>query len=174
MPEIPGTRKYVTLSDKLVLANMNIASEQIDVAVSCPNNVSTSGPTITASEQINLAVSCPVVRMSGPIDLFFSKYQEFNYDPHSRVWTEFRRLCGFFGWLKGSPAENAARDLFRQALVDEFGAIYGENDEKVDVLQQLCRKLEIDPIPQSITACKKVRFRKVYMCLEFSVQVLTS
>ncbi|KAG6116485.1 hypothetical protein E4U13_001816 [Claviceps humidiphila] len=130
-------------------------SEQIDVAVSCPNNVSTSGPTIAASEQINLAVSCPVVRMSGPIDLFFSQYQEFNYDPHSRVWTEFRRLCGFFAWLKGSPAENAARNLFRQALVDEFGAIYGENDEKVDVLQQLCRKLEIDPIPQSITACKK-------------------
>ncbi|KAG6091189.1 hypothetical protein E4U30_007949 [Claviceps sp. LM220 group G6] len=167
-------------------------SEQIDVAVSCPNNVSMSGPvdiasehinlavtcpavstsvpTIVASEHIDLAVSCPVVRVSGPIDLFFSQYQEFNYDPHSRVWTEFRRLCGFFGWLKGSPAENAARNLFQQALVDEFGAIYGENDEQLDVLQQLCRKLEIDPIPQSITACKKVG----YVSLEFSVHVLTS
>ncbi|KAG6076625.1 hypothetical protein E4U15_005006 [Claviceps sp. LM218 group G6] len=134
--------------------SVDIASEQIDLAVSCPT-VSTSGPAIVASEHIDLAVRCPVVRMSGPIDVFFSKYQDFDYDPHSRVWTEFRRLCSFFGWLKGNPKENAARNLFQQALVDEFGAIYGENDEKLDVLQQLCRKLEIDPIPQSITACKK-------------------
>ncbi|KAG6030202.1 hypothetical protein E4U19_000557 [Claviceps sp. Clav32 group G5] len=96
-----------------------------------------------------------VVRTAGPIDRFFNRYNQFEYDPHSEAWGEFHRLCDFFGWLKGSREENAARNLFRQALVDEFGAIYGENDEKLDVLQQLCRKLDIDPIPQSITACKK-------------------
>ncbi|KAG6182522.1 hypothetical protein E4U23_006467 [Claviceps purpurea] len=96
-----------------------------------------------------------IVRTAGPIDRFFNWYDQFGYDPHSQVWNEYNRLCGFFGWLKGSPEENAARNLFRQALVDEFGAIYGENDDKLDVLQQLCRKVEIDPIPQSITACKK-------------------
>ncbi|KAG6091188.1 hypothetical protein E4U31_007316 [Claviceps sp. LM219 group G6] len=92
---------------------------------------------------------------NGPMDRFFQRYDQFDYDPHSEVWGEFRHLCGFFGWLRNSPEENAARNLFQQALVDEFGAIYGENDEQLDVLQQLCRKLEIDPIPQSITACKK-------------------
>ncbi|KAG5939810.1 hypothetical protein E4U60_000742 [Claviceps pazoutovae] len=90
----------------------------------------------------------------GPIALFFGRYQQFNYDPHSKVWDEFNRLANFFHWQEGSK-KNKARNLFRQALVDEFGANYGESDNKLDVLQRLCQKLEIDPMPQSITACKK-------------------
>ncbi|KAG6145213.1 hypothetical protein E4U28_001775 [Claviceps purpurea] len=133
---------------------VDIVSEQIDLAVSCPI-VSTSGPTIIAPEHIDLAVSCPVVRMAGPIDLFFSTYQQFNYDPHSKVWDEFNRLAKFYHWQKGSEEGKKARNLFRQALVDEFGANYGESDNKLDVLQRLCEKLEITPMPQSITACKK-------------------
>ncbi|KAG6157968.1 hypothetical protein E4U37_006633 [Claviceps purpurea] len=90
-----------------------------------------------------------------PIDLFFSTYQQFNYDPHSKVWDEFNRLANFYHWQKGSEEGKKARNLFRQALVDEFGANYGESDNKLDVLQRLCEKLEITPMPQSITACKK-------------------
>ncbi|KAG6313640.1 hypothetical protein E4U22_000762 [Claviceps purpurea] len=102
----------------------------------------------------NLAVS-PIVRKSGPIDLFFSQYQQFNYDPHSEVWCEFNRMSNFFHWQKGSDKEKKARKLFRQALVDEFGAIYGEKDDKLDVLQLLCRKLKVDPLPQTLTDCRE-------------------
>ncbi|KAG5966808.1 hypothetical protein E4U57_001814 [Claviceps arundinis] len=72
-------------------------SEQIDAAVSCPI-VSTSGPTIAASEHINLSASCPVVEMSGPIDLFFNRVT--SPTVIRIVWSAFRRLCSFFGWLK--------------------------------------------------------------------------
>ncbi|KAG6053971.1 hypothetical protein E4U17_004207 [Claviceps sp. LM77 group G4] len=114
-----------------------------------------TSPVLETSEQIDVAVSCPAVRISGPIDLFFSQYHQFNYDPHSKVWREFNRMLNFFHWTVGSEKEKKARNLFRQALVDEFGANYGESDDKLDVLQRLCQKLEIEPMRQSITACKK-------------------
>ncbi|KAG6291594.1 hypothetical protein E4U09_003856 [Claviceps aff. purpurea] len=100
--------------------------------------------------------------LESPIDLFFSTYQQFNYDPHSKVWDEFNRLAKFYHWQKGSEEGKKARNLFRQALVDEFGANYGESDNKLDVLQRLCEKLEITPMPQSITACKKA-IKDVYV-----------
>ncbi|KAG6319390.1 hypothetical protein E4U22_004575 [Claviceps purpurea] len=121
-----------------------------------------TSPVLETPEHIDLAVSCPVVRMAGPIDLFFSTYQQFNYDPHSKVWDEFNRLAKFYHWQKGSEEGKKARNLFRQALVDEFGANYGESDNKLDVLQRLCEKLEITPMPQSITACKKA-IKDVYV-----------
>ncbi|KAG6116486.1 hypothetical protein E4U13_001817 [Claviceps humidiphila] len=98
----------------------------------------------------------PIVRTAGPMDLFFSRYSHFDYNPHSQVWSEYNRLCGYFRWGKGSPTEKTARKLFRQALVDEFGAIYGVDDNKLDVLQKLCEKLEINPLPQRIADCKEV------------------
>ncbi|KAG6289710.1 hypothetical protein E4U45_007537 [Claviceps purpurea] len=155
---VPETSEHIDVAVSCPNVSMSgpvdIASEQIDLAVSC-SIVSTSGPTIIAPEHIDLAVSCPVVRMAGPIDLFFSTYQQFNYDPHSKVWDEFNRLAKFYHWQQGSEEGKKARNLFRQALVDEFGANYGESDNKLDVLQRLCEKLEITPMPQSITACKK-------------------
>ncbi|KAG5943118.1 hypothetical protein E4U59_000653 [Claviceps monticola] len=97
-----------------------------------------------------------IVWTAGPMDLFFSRYNQFDYDPHSKVWSEYHRLCKFFGWNKGSTKEKTERKLFRQALVDEFGAIYGVDDNKLDVLQRLCEKLEINPLPQTLTDCKEV------------------
>ncbi|KAG5962290.1 hypothetical protein E4U58_003940 [Claviceps cyperi] len=95
------------------------------------------------------------ISTSRPMDQFFNRYSQFNYDPHSKAWSEFGRLAKFLRWKKGSKKENKAKNLFRQAMVDEFSANYGESDNKLDVLQRLCQKLEIYPMPQSITACKK-------------------
>ncbi|KAG6268084.1 hypothetical protein E4U48_004850 [Claviceps purpurea] len=107
----------------------------------------------TASPLVRTA--SPIVRTAGPMDLFFSRYSQFDYDPHSQVWSEYNRLCRYFRWDKGSPTEKTARKLFRQALVDEFGAIYGVDDNKLDVLQRLCEKLEINPLPQTLTDCRE-------------------
>ncbi|KAG5992481.1 hypothetical protein E4U52_002793 [Claviceps spartinae] len=124
--------------------------------------VRTAGPIVrTANPMVRTAdpivrTAGPIVRTAGPMDLFFSRYSHFDYNPHSQVWSEYNRLCGYFRWGKGSPTERTARKLFRQALVDEFGAIYGVDDNKLDVLQKLCEKLEINPLPQSIADCKEV------------------
>ncbi|KAG6165459.1 hypothetical protein E4U27_008388 [Claviceps purpurea] len=116
--------------------------------------VRTVGPLVrTASPLVRTA--SPLVRTAGPMDLFFSRYSQFDYDPHSQVWSEYNRLCRYFRWDKGSPTEKTARKLFRQALVDEFGAIYGVDDNKLDVLQRLCEKLEINPLPQTLTDCRE-------------------
>ncbi|KAG6034537.1 hypothetical protein E4U41_006513 [Claviceps citrina] len=96
-----------------------------------------------------------VVRIPGPIDLFFRRYNQFDYDPHGEAWAEYRRMTGFFHWKKDSEKERKANNLFREAVVAEFGALYGASEDKLDTLQRLCGKLEISPLPQSITACKK-------------------
>ncbi|KAG5966809.1 hypothetical protein E4U57_001815 [Claviceps arundinis] len=124
--------------------------------------VRTAGPMVRTADPVVRRASPivrtanPIVRTAGPMDLFFSRYSDFDYNPHSQVWSEYNRLCGYFRWDKGSPTEKTARKLFRQALVDEFGAIYGVDDNKLDVLQKLCEKLEINPLPQSIADCKEV------------------
>ncbi|KAG6064142.1 hypothetical protein E4U32_000488 [Claviceps aff. humidiphila group G2b] len=75
--------------------------------------------------------------------------------PNGEVWCEYNRMSNFFHWKKGNKKEKNARNLFKRALVDEFGAIYGEKDDRLDDLQLLCRKLEVDPLPQTITDCKE-------------------
>ncbi|KAG6053972.1 hypothetical protein E4U17_004208 [Claviceps sp. LM77 group G4] len=107
----------------------------------------------TASPLVRTA--SPIVKTTGPMDLFFSRYSQFDYNPRSQVWSEYDRLCEYFRWDKGSLTEKTARKLFRQALVDEFGAIYGVDDNKLNVLQRLCKRLEIHPLPRRITDCKK-------------------
>ncbi|KAG5996414.1 hypothetical protein E4U54_002570 [Claviceps lovelessii] len=90
-----------------------------------------------------------------PIDLFFGRYNQFAYNPHAESWSEYFRMCAFFRWTKHSKKERKVRTLFQDAIVAEFGALYGADENKLDTLQRLCGKLDIFPVPQSITSCKK-------------------
>ncbi|KAG5980258.1 hypothetical protein E4U55_004238 [Claviceps digitariae] len=100
-------------------------------------------------------VSNALVKVEGPIDLFFRRYSNFDYNPQAEAWTEFYRMCGYFGWYGNNKKQAKARGVFREAIVAQFGAQYGTDENKLDILQGLCEKLEISPIPLSITACKK-------------------
>lgn len=42
-------------------------------------------------------------------------------------------------------------------LAAEVHALYGTNDVKLHILQDLCRDAAVEPIPNTKTACKKVR-----------------
>ncbi|KAH0598160.1 hypothetical protein MHUMG1_04532 [Metarhizium humberi] len=89
------------------------------------------------------------------IGTFFAAYPDFDYEPTNEVWSEYRRLVKRYGWNTKSQEEKEANASFRIALVEQFGSIYGTDENKLEALQRLCGKLGIDPIPTSITACKK-------------------
>ncbi|KAK2589577.1 hypothetical protein QQS21_012746 [Conoideocrella luteorostrata] len=96
-----------------------------------------------------------LVKSQDPIVEFFAKYPNFAYDPHCETWSEYRRLVDFSGWKTFGKRERAANKLLREAIVAQFGRLYGTSENKLDTLQHLCDKLGINPVPQSITACKK-------------------
>ncbi|EHK50232.1 uncharacterized protein TrAtP1_007301 [Trichoderma atroviride] len=86
---------------------------------------------------------------------FFAVYCQFNYDPQEPSATAYSRLVAFYGWKTDSKKERKARKGFQKALADQFEQLYGHDDNKLDVLQILCGKIGISPVPNTITSCKK-------------------
>lgn len=95
-------------------------------------------------------------RACDPIGKFFARYNQFDYDAHSEAWSEYHRMTAFFNWKKDGKKERAANALFREAIVSQFELLYGVNENKLATLQLLCLKLEVLPVPGSVTSCKKV------------------
>lgn len=89
---------------------------------------------------------------------FFALYHQFEYDPQQGSRTAYNHLVAFFGWQNDSNKERKARERFQKALVGRFEQLYGADENKLEVLQSLCSKIGISPIPSTITACKKVCF----------------
>ncbi|EFY93808.1 hypothetical protein J3459_013025 [Metarhizium acridum] len=78
-----------------------------------------------------------MVKVDDHIGAFFSGYPDFDYEPTNEVWSEYRRLVKQYGWEPKSREENEANGAFRIALVKQFGRIYGTDDNRLEVLQQL-------------------------------------
>jgi hypothetical protein len=89
---------------------------------------------------------------------FFALYNQFDYDPQEASRAAYNRLVAFFGWKADSAKERKARERFQSALVGRFEQLYGADENKLEVLQTLCGKIGISPIPSTITACKNVCF----------------
>ncbi|KAL7924579.1 hypothetical protein ACQKWADRAFT_271065 [Trichoderma austrokoningii] len=86
---------------------------------------------------------------------FFALYNQFDYDPQEASRVAYNRLVAFFGWKKQSKQERKARERFQIAIVGRFEQLYGADENKLDILQTLCEKIGISPIPGTITSCKK-------------------
>jgi hypothetical protein len=52
----------------------------------------------------------------------------------------------------------AARRLLRNAIVEQFNSIYGEDVDNVDHWTYLCDILRITPRPEGLKACRDVGF----------------
>ncbi|KAG5919464.1 hypothetical protein E4U61_000850 [Claviceps capensis] len=70
----------------------------------------------------------------GPIKRFFQRYIQYNYEPNAPVWVEYDRMSETFRYKKGNKKDKKARTLLRQAIVDEFDAIYGEDKKQLAFL----------------------------------------
>lgn len=87
---------------------------------------------------------------------FFALYNQFEYNETEASRTAYNRLVAFFGWEADGKKERKAKERFQKALVAQFEQLYGADENKLDVLQTLCGKIGISPIPNTITSCKKV------------------
>ena len=84
---------------------------------------------------------------------YFAAYPNFDPDPHLPLLANFNRLAKAQGWGKKRRKEERPIYLLAQYAIHLGGISAG----KLQVWQGLCRELRLDPIPTSITQCKKVR-----------------
>lgn len=96
------------------------------------------------------------------LQAFFAKYPTFDYDSTTSVAAEYQRLRKHFGWknlkTQDDPrraAADRAKHQYQDALTLQFGATYGTED-KLENWQRLCEVLEVSPIPDDLSACRKV------------------
>jgi hypothetical protein len=90
-----------------------------------------------------------------PIAQFFARYVEFEWDQTGEIVAEFKRLCVHQRW--GAKKRNTARARLRDAIAEQFNAVYGSNINDLTSWQLLCTELRLDPPPGTITQCRKVR-----------------
>lgn len=97
---------------------------------------------------------------------YFAAYLTFNPEPYLPLLENFNRLAKAQGWRKKRREEERQAFLLGQYTIHLGGISTG----KLQKWQELCGELGVDPIPTSITQCKKVRgipFLSLFVCFEF-------
>ncbi|TEB28863.1 hypothetical protein FA13DRAFT_1735374 [Coprinellus micaceus] len=93
--------------------------------------------------------------MPSPLETFFAQYApQFQYDPLQAATEEFRRLVEVRGW--GGRRMHMARDQFKDALVQQFNASFGRDENSLTGWQALCEVIGIEPIPERVSEAKKI------------------
>jgi len=90
---------------------------------------------------------------------FFNKWPEFDYDREAEVITEFKRLCREKQWDQEERRD--VKDDLRDALVERFNEIYGTNENDLEAWKKLCKDVQVDPVPNTLDECKKVRIPQI-------------
>lgn len=91
---------------------------------------------------------------------FFNKWPEFDYQGEAELTREFWRLCREKQW--GQEERQEAKDDLRNAMVERFNEIYGTNEKELEAWKKLCRDVHVDPIPNTVAECQKVRNPRVF------------
>ncbi|MCJ1266101.1 hypothetical protein MMC22_005983 [Lobaria immixta] len=95
---------------------------------------------------------------SSPHD-YFAAYPNFIPEPHLPLLENFNRLANAQGWRKKRCHKE--RQIY---LLGQYTIHLGEiSTGKLQKWQNLCRELRVDPIPTSITKCKKVLKTNVHV-----------
>jgi hypothetical protein len=72
------------------------------------------------------------------------------------VSAQFYELCDTYGWERGDDERAAAYTEYGNALSQSFNDTYGTNANDLSSWQNLCRVLEMKPIPRILEACQDV------------------
>ena len=150
LPKSRSRKKMSTLtrgrSSRQVNHNGNSLHETVSKPtiplINCMNDCQSSGGHGRTSDHSHLAV-------------FFAQYTDFEYNPAKPATDEFYRLCDFNGWDKDE--KQFAKKDFQDALTIQFNNIYGTNENDLTNWQTLCAQLGMDPVPESLKACRQVR-----------------
>jgi hypothetical protein len=88
------------------------------------------------------------------ISRFFSNYPSFQYDPSAPVAAQFQGLRESLGDDRCRKSE--ARKAFSDAISQEFNYLYGADGTDLTSWQKLCRVLDLESIPDTVTGCRDV------------------
>jgi len=95
-----------------------------------------------------------------PLEGFFSRYPKFRFQPSNSPVAEFDRLCETYDWERyNDPKRRAAREDFHFAMKGEFDSLYGSDEKDINNWHKLCFVLRIDPLPDTLQACRAVSCR---------------
>ncbi|KAJ3864694.1 hypothetical protein EV359DRAFT_40457 [Lentinula novae-zelandiae] len=101
---------------------------------------------------------------SNPIQLFFSLYSEFTYDPSGKTMAQFWELCNLYGWDRNSDERAEALTKMRDAIAQQFNAFYGTDADSLDGWYNLFQALRVQ-IPDTVKGCKDlIRTIHVNIC----------
>ena len=86
---------------------------------------------------------------------YFSRFPTFAPNPLGNIEEEFERLARKEGWKPDYKRYWKERD---KCLASEFNIRVGylDKDDRLTSWQALCSELGIEPLPRSITQCRKV------------------
>jgi hypothetical protein len=73
-----------------------------------------------------------------PLQTYFSRYENFTFDPDAPSGLEFQRLRNAQRWRRGDVAGEVAWQDFRSALVLEFNDRFGTEARDLLAWQTLC------------------------------------
>lgn len=90
---------------------------------------------------------------------FFAQYPGFHQNPSLSVVAEFRRLAALQGWREGSKTW---KRHFNACMQAEYDGLIGDRVARLEIWQQLCRKLQIDDTLPSIRQCRMARLSDIY------------
>ncbi|KAI9720667.1 MAG: hypothetical protein M1812_002847 [Candelaria pacifica] len=76
----------------------------------------------------------------------------FTPDPTAGLADEFARLALFHGWKPQDKRYHKERAKF---YTEGFNTAWGTDASKLSIWQALCQEVRIEPVPESITKCKK-------------------
>ncbi|KAG8693480.1 hypothetical protein FRC08_009088 [Ceratobasidium sp. 394] len=86
---------------------------------------------------------------------FFAHFPDFDYDPSQSVASEFGRLQSTPQWKKGINRRTTFAG-YKLALVLQFNATYGTDQNDLASWHNLCRAIGVEEVPEKLKDCKKL------------------
>lgn len=113
-------------------------------------------PTSTWAQKWQSCFGRPYIGHAQPAwggNVYFESFRAQGFTPNGRIGlqAEFERLAAHMKWGKTRrPIER------EEAFQEEVNGFFDDNATKLESWQQLCREVFVEPVPVSITQCKKV------------------
>ncbi|KAG1728065.1 uncharacterized protein EDB91DRAFT_1350209 [Suillus paluster] len=97
----------------------------------------------------------PQTRTQTPLDQFFAKYPQFEYDSSESASLEFYRMCDEFDWDRDDEEREEASRYFKDAIVHQFNHIYGTDADNLTSWHTLCQIVQVSPVPDTLESCRE-------------------
>ncbi|OJA19762.1 hypothetical protein AZE42_06789 [Rhizopogon vesiculosus] len=97
----------------------------------------------------------PVDDNDMPLAVFFAQFESFSFNARQSSHKNFKRLVRTISSGPNDPERRAAREGFKDALVQEFNERFGTDGNDLAAWQNLCDVLRIVPVPEAIQECRQ-------------------